>query len=95
MGVIFATDGLRFRGGPMHYARSRGVENSVSRLEELKQAYGLPLYPRWVQSLAETHQKYSPHADKMAHDIYSRRRGREIRLALRCLWQARHIGQLL
>jgi 3-hydroxyacyl-CoA dehydrogenase/enoyl-CoA hydratase/3-hydroxybutyryl-CoA epimerase len=38
--MIFATGWAPFRGGPMHYARSRGVDDIVSRLKELKQAYG-------------------------------------------------------
>jgi len=38
--MIFATGWAPFRGGPMHYARSRGVDDIVSRLKELEQAYG-------------------------------------------------------
>lgn len=38
--MIFATGWAPFRGGPMHYARSRGVDDVVSRLKELEQAHG-------------------------------------------------------
>ena len=38
--MIFATGWAPFRGGPMHYARSRGIGVIVSRLKELEQAYG-------------------------------------------------------
>jgi 3-hydroxyacyl-CoA dehydrogenase/enoyl-CoA hydratase/3-hydroxybutyryl-CoA epimerase len=38
--MIFATGWAPFRGGPMHYARSRGIGDIVSRLKELEQAYG-------------------------------------------------------
>ena len=38
--MIFATGWAPFRGGPMHYARSRGVEDIVSRLKELEHAHG-------------------------------------------------------
>jgi len=38
--MIFATGWAPFRGGPMHYARSRGIDDIVSRLKELEQSYG-------------------------------------------------------
>ncbi|MFT7137367.1 MAG: 3-hydroxyacyl-CoA dehydrogenase/enoyl-CoA hydratase/3-hydroxybutyryl-CoA epimerase [Akkermansiaceae bacterium] len=43
--MIFATGWAPFRGGPMHYARSRGIGDIVSRLKELEQAYGLRFIP--------------------------------------------------
>ncbi len=39
-GVIFGTGFAPFRGGPLHYARHRGIGNVVARLEELAGRYG-------------------------------------------------------
>jgi 3-hydroxyacyl-CoA dehydrogenase/enoyl-CoA hydratase/3-hydroxybutyryl-CoA epimerase len=39
-GVIFGTGFAPFRGGPLAYARSRGVNVVVARLEELERTYG-------------------------------------------------------
>ena len=39
-GVIFGTGFAPFRGGPMHYAKARGIDNIVARLEEFKSRYG-------------------------------------------------------
>ncbi len=39
-GVIFATGFAPFRGGPLHYAKARGIANVTARLEELAQRYG-------------------------------------------------------
>jgi 3-hydroxyacyl-CoA dehydrogenase/enoyl-CoA hydratase/3-hydroxybutyryl-CoA epimerase len=39
-GVIFGTGFAPFRGGPIKYARDRGVENVVARLRELAAAHG-------------------------------------------------------
>ena len=39
-GVIFATGFAPFRGGPMQYAKSRGIAAVRSRLTELEQRYG-------------------------------------------------------
>ena len=38
--VIFGTGFAPFRGGPLAYARSRGVATVVARLEELAGRYG-------------------------------------------------------
>jgi 3-hydroxyacyl-CoA dehydrogenase / enoyl-CoA hydratase / 3-hydroxybutyryl-CoA epimerase len=38
--VLFGTGFAPFRGGPLHYARTRGVSAVVSRLEELAARYG-------------------------------------------------------
>ncbi|WP_018690302.1 3-hydroxyacyl-CoA dehydrogenase NAD-binding domain-containing protein [Ahrensia kielensis] len=38
--MIFATGWAPFRGGPMHYAHSRGVSEIVTRLKELEAAHG-------------------------------------------------------
>ena len=38
--MIFATGFAPFRGGPLHYARSRGVANIREELERLSQRYG-------------------------------------------------------
>jgi 3-hydroxyacyl-CoA dehydrogenase/enoyl-CoA hydratase/3-hydroxybutyryl-CoA epimerase len=38
--IIFATGFAPFRGGPMHYARTRGVADIKSTLERLAQRYG-------------------------------------------------------
>ena len=42
--MIFGTGFAPFRGGPLHYARARGVVAIVARLEELARSYG----PRFV-----------------------------------------------
>ncbi len=38
--MIFATGFAPFRGGPMHYARSRGAADILQELERLTQRYG-------------------------------------------------------
>lgn len=44
-GVIFGTGFAPFRGGPLQYARERGVANVVARLEELAKRYGSRFRP--------------------------------------------------
>jgi 3-hydroxyacyl-CoA dehydrogenase/enoyl-CoA hydratase/3-hydroxybutyryl-CoA epimerase len=44
-GMIFGTGFAPFRGGPLHYARERGVDAVVRRLEELERAYGRRFRP--------------------------------------------------
>jgi 3-hydroxyacyl-CoA dehydrogenase/enoyl-CoA hydratase/3-hydroxybutyryl-CoA epimerase len=39
-GVIFGTGFAPFRGGPLQYARERGIQNVVTRLTELQGRYG-------------------------------------------------------
>ena len=39
-GIIFGAGFAPFRGGPIQYARARGVDSIVARLEELRQMYG-------------------------------------------------------
>ena len=39
-GVIFGSGFAPFRGGPLRYARDRGVEDVVARLEALASKYG-------------------------------------------------------
>jgi 3-hydroxyacyl-CoA dehydrogenase/enoyl-CoA hydratase/3-hydroxybutyryl-CoA epimerase len=39
-GAIFATGFAPFRGGPLQYARSRGVPQVVARLTELERMHG-------------------------------------------------------
>jgi 3-hydroxyacyl-CoA dehydrogenase/enoyl-CoA hydratase/3-hydroxybutyryl-CoA epimerase len=39
-GAIFATGFAPFRGGPLQYARARGIANVTARLTELAQRYG-------------------------------------------------------
>ena len=39
-GAIFATGFAPFRGGPLQYARGRGVNEVVERLAELERRYG-------------------------------------------------------
>ncbi len=39
-GMIFGTGFAPFRGGPIHYARERGVEEVITRLEDLELRYG-------------------------------------------------------
>jgi 3-hydroxyacyl-CoA dehydrogenase / enoyl-CoA hydratase / 3-hydroxybutyryl-CoA epimerase len=39
-GAVFATGFAPFRGGPLHYAKARGVGKITTRLEELARRYG-------------------------------------------------------
>ena len=39
-GMVFGTGFAPFTGGPIHYARQRGIENVVARLTELQQRFG-------------------------------------------------------
>jgi 3-hydroxyacyl-CoA dehydrogenase/enoyl-CoA hydratase/3-hydroxybutyryl-CoA epimerase len=43
--MIFGTGFAPFRGGPLHYARARGVAAIVARLEELARSYGARFNP--------------------------------------------------
>ena len=43
--MIFATGFAPFRGGPIHYARQRGTDDIVSRLETLQSRYGQRFKP--------------------------------------------------
>ncbi|TFF25167.1 fatty-acid oxidation protein subunit alpha [Jiella endophytica] len=43
--MIFGTGFAPFRGGPVHYARQRGVEAIVARMEELSAKYGPRFHP--------------------------------------------------
>jgi 3-hydroxyacyl-CoA dehydrogenase/enoyl-CoA hydratase/3-hydroxybutyryl-CoA epimerase len=54
-GVIFGAGFAPFRGGPIHYARTRGVNTVVARLRELEGIYGSRFAPDtgW-QLLAES-----------------------------------------
>jgi len=53
-GAIFATGFAPFRGGPVHYAKSRGIAIVTARLEELAQHYGERFRPDvgWLQLAA-------------------------------------------
>jgi 3-hydroxyacyl-CoA dehydrogenase/enoyl-CoA hydratase/3-hydroxybutyryl-CoA epimerase len=53
-GAIFATGFAPFRGGPLHYAKARGVANVIARLEELARRYGERFRPDpgWQQFAA-------------------------------------------
>jgi 3-hydroxyacyl-CoA dehydrogenase/enoyl-CoA hydratase/3-hydroxybutyryl-CoA epimerase len=50
-GVIFGTGFAPFTGGPIHYARQRGIQTIVARLEELASTYGERFQPHesWAQ----------------------------------------------
>jgi 3-hydroxyacyl-CoA dehydrogenase/enoyl-CoA hydratase/3-hydroxybutyryl-CoA epimerase len=45
VGVIFGSGFAPFRGGPLTYARKRGIDAVVARLEELTKAYGSRFTP--------------------------------------------------
>ena len=49
-GVIFGTGFAPFRGGPINYARERGVDEVVARLRELEAAHGdrFSPHPGWA-----------------------------------------------
>jgi len=44
-GVIFGTGFAPFRGGPLNYARARGIDACIARLESLAQRYGARFRP--------------------------------------------------
>jgi 3-hydroxyacyl-CoA dehydrogenase/enoyl-CoA hydratase/3-hydroxybutyryl-CoA epimerase len=44
-GVVFGTGFAPFRGGPINYARTRGVPAVIARLSELEQRYGKRFRP--------------------------------------------------
>jgi 3-hydroxyacyl-CoA dehydrogenase/enoyl-CoA hydratase/3-hydroxybutyryl-CoA epimerase len=44
-GVVFGTGFAPFRGGPLNYARTRGVPGIIARLNELEQSYGKRFHP--------------------------------------------------
>jgi 3-hydroxyacyl-CoA dehydrogenase/enoyl-CoA hydratase/3-hydroxybutyryl-CoA epimerase len=48
-GVIFGTGFAPFRGGPIHYARERGIDVVLARLRELARVYGerFEPHPGW------------------------------------------------
>ncbi|HEX4025127.1 MAG TPA: 3-hydroxyacyl-CoA dehydrogenase NAD-binding domain-containing protein [Steroidobacteraceae bacterium] len=44
-GVIFGTGFAPFRGGPLTYARARGIDSCLQRLQQLAQRYGARFQP--------------------------------------------------
>jgi 3-hydroxyacyl-CoA dehydrogenase/enoyl-CoA hydratase/3-hydroxybutyryl-CoA epimerase len=44
-GVVFGTGFAPFRGGPLNYARTRGIAAVIARLTELEQRYGARFHP--------------------------------------------------
>ena len=44
-GVIFGTGFAPFRGGPLSYARARGIDACVARLDALTKRYGARFRP--------------------------------------------------
>jgi 3-hydroxyacyl-CoA dehydrogenase / enoyl-CoA hydratase / 3-hydroxybutyryl-CoA epimerase len=44
-GAIFATGFAPFRGGPLQYAKTRGIDAVTSRLKELEQRFGERFHP--------------------------------------------------
>jgi len=44
-GAIFATGFAPCRGGPVHYARTRGIDAMMTRLRELESQYGARFTP--------------------------------------------------
>jgi 3-hydroxyacyl-CoA dehydrogenase/enoyl-CoA hydratase/3-hydroxybutyryl-CoA epimerase len=53
-GVIFGTGFAPFRGGPLNYARARGVSKCVQRLQELAQRHGARFHPDEGWSLLQS-----------------------------------------
>ena len=45
-GVIFGTGFAPFRGGPIEYARTRGIDVVIDRLRELTERHGSHLAPK-------------------------------------------------
>jgi 3-hydroxyacyl-CoA dehydrogenase/enoyl-CoA hydratase/3-hydroxybutyryl-CoA epimerase len=50
-GMVFGTGFAPFTGGPIEYARQRGIDNVVSRLTELQQRFGARFapHPSWSE----------------------------------------------
>jgi 3-hydroxyacyl-CoA dehydrogenase/enoyl-CoA hydratase/3-hydroxybutyryl-CoA epimerase len=50
-GIIFGTGFAPFRGGPMHYAEERGIDEVISRLEQLMDRHGSRFKPDrgWIK----------------------------------------------
>jgi 3-hydroxyacyl-CoA dehydrogenase/enoyl-CoA hydratase/3-hydroxybutyryl-CoA epimerase len=44
-GAVFATGFAPFRGGPLHYAKQRGIAEVINRLNELADRYGERFHP--------------------------------------------------
>ncbi len=55
--VLFGTGFAPFRGGPLHYARARGISSVVARLQELAARYGARFTPDEGWALLATGQK--------------------------------------
>ncbi|KZC43551.1 hypothetical protein RHOFW510R12_34675 [Rhodanobacter sp. FW510-R12] len=55
--MIFGTGFAPFRGGPIQYARSEGVDQLKARLEQLAQRYGDRFKPKNGWDLAALAQK--------------------------------------
>jgi 3-hydroxyacyl-CoA dehydrogenase/enoyl-CoA hydratase/3-hydroxybutyryl-CoA epimerase len=53
-GMVFGTGFAPFTGGPIHYARQRGIEQIVDRLAELQQQFGPRFAPHRGWSLLST-----------------------------------------
>jgi len=65
--VIFGTGFAPFRGGPLAYARSRGIAAVTARLAELAERYG-PRFepdPGWAQ-VERSGSRFAPRADAVA-----------------------------
>ena len=61
--VIFGTGFAPFRGGPLAYARSRGVAEVVARLDELAERYGSRFrarMPGWKPAASRAAEKREP-----------------------------------
>jgi 3-hydroxyacyl-CoA dehydrogenase/enoyl-CoA hydratase/3-hydroxybutyryl-CoA epimerase len=54
-GMVFGTGFAPFTGGPIHYARQRGIENVVNRLTALEQQFGRRFapHPGWSRLSAQ------------------------------------------
>jgi len=53
-GAVFATGFAPFRGGPLQYAKQRGITQVVDRLNELAERYGERFRPDAGWSLIST-----------------------------------------
>ena len=53
-GVIFGTGFAPFRGGPIHYARNRGIENIVATMNQLAEKHGDRFRPHEAWSRIES-----------------------------------------
>lgn len=67
-GMIFGTGFAPFRGGPIEYAKTRGIADVIATLEKFETEYGERFKPHegWKKLLTKAHEKVSVSTDSSA-----------------------------